>query len=126
LPKTPTKRAEIVKSLIRSPSTSKILCKEGVIVSPECKKKLEVAEQVISSLKENIEEVKQPNSSKSEKKHAYNILRATIQKKTKVGHMFENYSVLHTDLNSLLAEYGGKNMQEKGERIQSMTILNCW
>ncbi|KAL3880422.1 hypothetical protein ACJMK2_032660 [Sinanodonta woodiana] len=82
LPRTPQKRAEVVKKLIQSPTTSKILTKEGIIVTPECKKKLKMAEDVIASLQESIHEVKQPNSSKSEKKHAYNILKATILNRT--------------------------------------------
>ena len=83
LPKTPTKRAEVVKKLIQSPSTSKILTEEGLILTPQCKRKLEVADDVISSLQENIAEAKQSNTSKSDKKHAYDILRATVEKKTR-------------------------------------------
>ncbi|KAL3874179.1 hypothetical protein ACJMK2_037226, partial [Sinanodonta woodiana] len=83
LPRTPQKRAEIVKKLIQSPTTSKILTKEGIIVTPKCKKKLQMAEDVIASLQESIHEVKQPNSSKSEKKHAYNILKTTILNRTR-------------------------------------------
>jgi hypothetical protein len=54
--------------LIQSPTTSKILSKEGLLVTPQCKRKLEIADHIIESLKENMGEVKQPNSSKSEKK----------------------------------------------------------
>jgi hypothetical protein len=83
LPKTPSKRAEVVKKLIQSPTTSKILMKEGLILTPECKRKLQLADDVIASLQENIVDAKQTNSSKSDKKHAYNILTATIEKRTR-------------------------------------------
>ncbi|KAJ8300504.1 LOW QUALITY PROTEIN: hypothetical protein KUTeg_022023 [Tegillarca granosa] len=83
LPKTPTKRAEVVKSLIRSPTTCEILSKEGVIVTPECKRKLDVADQLISSLKENVNDVKQSNSSQSEKKSKQITNRTWWQKQVR-------------------------------------------
>lgn len=55
LPKTPSKRAKVVKKLIESPTTSKILCKEGVILTPE----LQIADDVITSLQENLADTKQ-------------------------------------------------------------------
>ena len=78
LPETPSRRAEVVKTLVQSPTTSKILRNEGLLITPECKRKLQIADDVISSLQENIKEATQANSSKSDKKHAYNILRATV------------------------------------------------
>lgn len=57
--------------------------KEGLILTPECKRKLQLADDVITSLQDNIADAKQTNSSKSDKKHAYNILRATIEKRTR-------------------------------------------
>ena len=57
--------------------------KEGLILIPECKRKLQLADDVITPLQDNIADAKQTNSSKSDKKHAYSILRATIEKRTR-------------------------------------------
>ena len=81
LPSTPKKKAEVIKHLIDSPATSHILTEENVILSPECRKKLEVADAIVDSVTESLGEVKVVTSKESQKKHAYKVVCAAILKK---------------------------------------------
>lgn len=58
LPNTPKRRAAVIGKLIESPSTSKVLAEKKVIVSPECKRKLEITNEVIQSVTDSVTEVK--------------------------------------------------------------------
>ena len=80
LPQTPKKKAEVIKQLIKSPATFKLLTNEGEITNPECRMKLEIADSVISSIKTDLDETKEPNISNSDKQHAHSILRSSIMK----------------------------------------------
>jgi len=54
LPQTPKNKAAILKKLIESPSTSKVLSGQGLTLTPACKKKLQVADAMVESVKESI------------------------------------------------------------------------
>ncbi|XP_052806603.1 uncharacterized protein LOC128235851 [Mya arenaria] len=83
LPRTPKKKAAILKKLIESPSTSKVLSDQGVTMTPACKKKLEVADAIVNSLKESISEVNIGVRKDREKKHAYDVIRESVLRKYK-------------------------------------------
>jgi hypothetical protein len=78
LPRTPKKKAVILKKLVESPGTSKVLSEEGYITKA-CKKKLQVADDVIETVKESVAEIK--GSSDKEKKHAFNVISGSFLKK---------------------------------------------
>ena len=80
MPQTPKKKAEVIKQLIKSPATFKVLRDEGVITNTEYRRKLESGDSVISSIKTDLDEIKAPNSSNSDKRHAHSILRSSIMK----------------------------------------------
>ena len=55
LPQTPKKKAVIWKKLIESASTSKVHSgRQGLTLTPACKKKLQVADAMVESVKEGI------------------------------------------------------------------------
>jgi hypothetical protein len=54
LPQRPKKKTAILKKLIESPSTSKVLSGQGLTLTPACKKKLQVADAMVDSVKESI------------------------------------------------------------------------
>lgn len=83
LPCNPTKKAEVTKELVKSPSISKILTEQNAIISPVCRRKLEVADAVISSVQDSLEEVRETSSKDTQKQHAYKVVRAAIVKKDK-------------------------------------------
>ena len=85
LPQTPTKKV-ILKKLIESPSTSKVLSGQGLTLTPACKKKLQVADDMVESVKECISEVKSSGRKDREKlqnKRVYqeHAFRASCQQK---------------------------------------------
>jgi hypothetical protein len=86
LPQTPKNKAVILKKLIESPSTSKVLSGQGLTLTPACKKKLQVADDMVESVKEGISEVKssgRKDIEKIQKKRVYqeHALRASWQQK---------------------------------------------
>lgn len=62
LPSTPGKKAEIVVSLGSSPRTRKILCKKGMLRTPEEEKEVLALKAMAEDLKEGIGQVKKDNS----------------------------------------------------------------
>ncbi|KAH3725882.1 hypothetical protein DPMN_051735 [Dreissena polymorpha] len=81
LSNTPKRKAVIISKLIESPSTSKILNMNKMIMTPDCRKKLELADSVIQSVSESISEVKTRKG--GAKKQAYNIICDAVLKKYK-------------------------------------------
>lgn len=81
LPSTPRSKAAILSKLIESPSTSKVFKKSEMIMTPDCRKKLEMTDTVLQSVSESISEVK--TRKLGEKKHAYNIICDSVLKKYK-------------------------------------------
>ena len=87
LPQTPKKKAVIWKKLIESASTSKVHSgRQGLTLTPACKKKLQVADAMVESVKEGISEVKssgRKDIEKIQKKRVYqeHALRASWQQK---------------------------------------------
>lgn len=67
LPKTPKRKAEALKYLINSPSTAKIFTQQNVIASPECRRKIEVADTILKRIQESLTEVKEPKHKRATK-----------------------------------------------------------
>ncbi len=51
LPQTPTKRAKVIESISKSLTTSKILARKGLLMSPENRKSLKVVRKLIESIR---------------------------------------------------------------------------
>jgi len=88
LPNTPKRKAVIISKLIESPSTAKFLNRNKMIMTPDCRKKLELTDTVIQSVSESISEVKTRKG--GAKKHAYNIICDALLKKYK-RHRLKKY-----------------------------------
>jgi hypothetical protein len=54
LPQRPKKKTAILKKLIESPSTSKVLSGQGLTLTPACKKKLQVADAMVDSFSSHL------------------------------------------------------------------------
>ena len=78
LPSTPKRRVEILDTLTDSPSTSKILETRGRILTNKTRKKLKMADKVMSSVKALITETKVEKPSKSDKPQAFRVLAHTV------------------------------------------------
>ena len=78
-----TKKAEILEGLARSPQTSKLLEKKGVIMSPQNRTKLKAAKDLLSSFKECIDETSKQGATKTCKSHSGLILRRVIMRSMK-------------------------------------------
>lgn len=83
LPETPRRKARVLQKLINSPATGKILQEKGVTLSKKTRRSLEMGEEVIHSLKEQIDSVKPVGGTRSSQGAAYQILRSVVDKKKK-------------------------------------------
>ena len=68
LPKTPQKRASIISQLATSPSCRGILEEDGSVVNPQVRKKIQIGEHLLWSLKELSKETKEPVNNSLDKK----------------------------------------------------------
>ena len=108
LPETPVKKARIVSKLIESPRTSNILMSSGMVTSPQEKEKIQVAQTLMSRIKENISEVKRPkkkigDADVKSKRTAYSILVSTVRRLPIRSGMMKKF-------------FGTKNVKEKHEK----------
>ncbi|KAG1651822.1 Zinc finger protein 26 [Nymphon striatum] len=130
LPKTPTKRAEVVKKLIQSPTISKILTKEGLIVSPECKRELEIADDMVrliltfqidwTTWTRPTEDIYHPRNS-NYNMDLVDLRRTTIKREP--GVEIENYSESASSPDWLSVEI--KTIKDENENSPSGVIDNC-
>ena len=67
LPKSPVKKATVLKKLLQSPNTAKSLADEGVLLTEDAKSKISVADTMMQNITEQIDEVK-PAGTQVEKK----------------------------------------------------------
>ncbi len=77
LPHTPAKKAAVLKKIL-TPRTSKVLSKQGVIVSPRTQQQNAVNEKVVSNLRKKLFEIKPKGTEQTQKNHAYNILKSVV------------------------------------------------
>ncbi|KAK3753750.1 hypothetical protein QZH41_005245 [Actinostola sp. cb2023] len=74
LPKTPTKKAEIVESLAKSPSTRKILEKKGFLRNVAEKQEIEAMQSLVQDVAEGFAQVKK--AKKADERSAYSAARS--------------------------------------------------
>ena len=89
LPNTPIRKARIVQKLINSPATQKQLKAKGLIMTNTTRKKLEMGNVVMKSLKDKLKTVKQKDTIQGEKRAAYkSIVNAVLDKTVTRYHKF--------------------------------------
>lgn len=69
LPLTPRKKAEVIETLAKSPRTSKVLTKRGLIKSPEEQKEMSTLRALASDISQGLKIVK--HSGSNEKRAAF-------------------------------------------------------
>ena len=89
LPNTPIRKARIVQKLINSPATQKQLKAKGLIMTNTTRRKLEMGNVVMKSLKDKLKTVKQKGTIQGEKRAAYkSTVNAVLDKTVTRYHKF--------------------------------------
>ena len=111
MPKTPRKKAHIIKKLTQSPRTKKVLVSEGILPNDEVK---EVG-QLFSSLQKSIEKLKPQGTAKKETRVAYRLITRLIRSTPKASKLKKRLGVNRKPVKSA---WWNNEMREKKDRIQ--------
>ena len=96
LPKTPVKKAAVLKKLLQSPNTAKCLADEGILRTEESKKKVTMADSLIQNIADQIDEVKPAGTQQKGKKSAYDTLVKTALKSISKKYVYKSQNLLRT------------------------------
>jgi hypothetical protein len=123
MPKTPRKKAHIIKKLTQSPRTKKVLVSEGILPNDEVK---EVG-QLFSSLQKSIEKLKPQGTAKKETRVAYRLITRLIRSTPKASKLKKRLGVNRKPVKS--AWWNNEMREKKTEfkmisRQKSVTYLS--
>ena len=96
LPKSPVKKAAVLKKLLQSPNTAKCLADEGVLLTEDAKSKISVADTMMQNITEQIDEVKPAGTQQERKQFAYNTLVQTALKSISRKYVKNRQNILRT------------------------------
>ena len=78
LPQTPMKKARVIECISRSQNTSKILEKEGIILSPASRKQLNMGQDLTSTINNKLAEAKPKGGCRKDRLIAYKQLKDVV------------------------------------------------